>query len=258
MKAKHSKSFQLIGLAFLIIFSSCSLQKKKIIMEGKDRLAAWETHLEMEQNSSFNGLKWQFIGPKNTSGRMTDVAVSPDKDYILTASASGGVWKTTDDGESWKPIFEKEISSSIGDIAIAPSDKDIIWVGTGESNIFRSSHAGCGIYKSTDQGKTFTHMGLENSNTISRIVVHPENSDIVFVGVSGNEWTPNEERGFYKTTDGGETWTRTLQKDDLSNARQVLNDISKLLGMSEPEKMDISQELKIRFKFNTNDKSEEQ
>lgn len=221
MKTNLSKSIQFVALAVLVFFSSCSLQTKKFITEGADRLEAWETHLTMEQNSTFNGLKWQFIGPKNTSGRMTDVAVSPDKDYILTASASGGVWKTTDDGESWKPIFEKEISSSIGDIAIAPSNKDIIWVGTGEANIFRSSHAGCGIYKSTDQGQSFTHMGLENSNTISRIVVHPENPEIVFVGVSGNEWTPNEERGFYKTTDGGETWTRTLQKDSLTGVIDV-------------------------------------
>jgi len=203
MKTSLLKSSQLIVLAVLVALSSCSVQPKKIIKEGNDRLEAWETHLAMEQNSSFNDLEWQFIGPKNTSGRMTDVAVSPEQNYILTASASGGVWKTTDHGESWKPIFEKEVSSSIGDIAIAPSDDNIIWVGSGESNIFRSSHAGCGIYKSTDQGESFTHMGLENSNTISRIVVHPKDPDIVFVGVSGNEWTPNEERGFYKTTDGG-------------------------------------------------------
>jgi len=152
---------------------------------------------------------------------MTDVAISPDRDYILTASASGGVWKTTDLGETWKPIFEKEITTSIGDIAIAPSDKNIIWVGTGESNIFRSSHAGCGIYKSVDGGKTFVHMGLENSNTISRIVVHPTNPQIVYVGVSGTEWTPNKDRGFYMTTDGGKTWVATLQKDDLTGVIDV-------------------------------------
>lgn len=244
MKTTLSKSIQLIVLAFLIIFSSCSVQTKKIIEEGEDRLAGWETHLKMEQNSSFNNLKWQFIGPKNTSGRMTDVAVSPERDYILTASASGGVWKTTDDGESWKPIFEKEISSSIGDIAIAPSNKNIIWVGTGESNIFRSSHAGCGIYKSTDQGKSFTHMGLENSNTISRILVHPENPDIVFVGVSGNEWTPNEERGFYKTTDGGETWTRTLKKDELTGVIDVDMD------PSNPDILYVATWQRVRKKWN--------
>ena len=218
------------GLLFLLLsavmMTSCKPKEKTIIKEGKARLAAYETHLQMEQNSPFKNLNWQFLGPKNTSGRMVDVAMSPDRDFILTATASGGVWKTVDSGESWTPIFEKEISSSIGDIAIAPSDKSIIWVGTGEANIFRSSHAGCGIYKSTDQGKTFTHMGLENSNTISRIIINPENPDIVYVGVSGNEWTPNKERGLYMTHNGGETWELTLQKDDLTGVIDVKMDPS--------------------------------
>lgn len=219
MKTNIIKSIFVLATMFFI--SSCAQQEKKIIKDGADRLEAWETHLEMEQESAFSDLQWQFVGPTNTSGRMTDAAVSPDKDYILTASASGGVWKSSDEGESWTPIFEKQLSSSIGDIAIAPSDKDIIWVGTGESNIFRSSHAGCGIYKSEDGGKTFNHMGLENSNTISRIIVHPENPDIVYVGVSGNEWTPNEERGFYMTEDGGQSWEATLQIDELTGVIDV-------------------------------------
>jgi len=221
MKNHQLKLNLIIAALAALVISSCSTQEKTIIKNGKDRLAAWETHLKMEQNSTFRDLNWQFLGPKNTSGRMTDAAVSPEKDYILSASASGGVWKSTDEGDSWFPIFEKEVSSSIGDIAIAPSDKNTIWVGTGESNIFRSSHAGCGIYKSTDGGKSFTHMGLENSNTISRIIIHPENPDIVYVGVSGNEWTPNKERGLYMTTDGGNTWELTLQKDELTGVIDV-------------------------------------
>lgn len=221
MNKTQNRSILVIIAVIAIMISSCITQEKVIIKSGKDRLAAWDTHLAMEQNSGFKDLEWQFIGPKNTSGRMTDVAVSPDKDFILVASASGGVWKTTDEGDTWFPIFEKEISSSIGDIAIAPSDKNIIWVGTGESNIFRSSHAGCGIYKSTDGGKTFSHMGLENSNTISRIIIHPENPDIVFVGVSGNEWTPNPDRGLYMTTDGGKTWNATLVMDELTGVIDV-------------------------------------
>lgn len=211
----------LILAMVLIILPSCKPGEKTIIKDGKDRLTAYAKHLDMEKTSSFNELDWQFLGPNNTSGRMTDVAVSPEGDYILSASASGGVWKSTDSGESWAPIFEKEVSVSIGDIAIAPSDKNIIWIGTGESNIFRSSHAGCGIYKSNDGGVTFTHMGLENSNTISRIIIHPENPDIVYVGVSGNEWTPNKERGLYMTDDGGKTWTPTLQKDELTGVIDV-------------------------------------
>ena len=221
MKTHKLKLNLIITALSVLVLSSCLTHEKTIIKNGEDRLAAWETHLIMEQNSTFKDLNWQFLGPKNTSGRMTDVAVSPEKDYILSASASGGVWKSTDEGDSWQPIFEKEISTSIGDIAIAPSDKNTIWVGTGESNLFRSSHAGCGIYKSTDGGKSFVHMGLENSNTISRIIIHPENPDLVYVGVSGNEWTLNKERGLYMTTDGGNTWELTLQKDELTGVIDV-------------------------------------
>lgn len=216
------------GLAVLtlaLVMLAAALPKNKVqIKEGRQRLDAFATHLSMEKSSPYSTLQWQFLGPKNTSGRITDAAVSPDRDFILAASASGGVWKSADMGKSWTPIFEKEISSSIGDIAIAPSNKNIIWVGTGESNIFRSSHAGCGIYKSTDGGKSFTHMGLINSNTISRIVVHPKNPDIVYVGVSGNEWTTNPDRGFYMTTDGGKTWTATLQIDDMTGVIDVAMD----------------------------------
>jgi photosystem II stability/assembly factor-like uncharacterized protein len=221
MKYQKIKIGLLISALFLILLTSCNPKENIVFKSGEDRLAAWDKHLAMEQTSGFKDLNWQFLGPKNTSGRMTDVAVSPDKDFILTASASGGVWKSTDMGETWHPIFEKEVSVSIGDIAIAPSDKNIIWVGTGESNIFRSSHAGCGIYKSVDGGVTFTHMGLVNSNTISRIIVHPTNPDIVYVGVSGNEWTPNIDRGLYMTTDGGVTWTATLQIDELTGVIDV-------------------------------------
>lgn len=200
--------------------------EKLVLKNGKDRLTAWSNHLAMENSSSFKNKDWQFLGPKNTTGRMVDVAVAPDKSYILTASASGGVWRSNDGGDSWSPIFEKEVSTSIGDVAIAPSNKDIIWVGTGEANIYRSSHAGAGIYKSTDGGATFSHMGLEDSNTISRIVVHPTNPDVVYVGVSGNEWTPNKERGLYMTNDGGKTWTNILQKDDLTGVIDVEMDPS--------------------------------
>jgi photosystem II stability/assembly factor-like uncharacterized protein len=211
-------------LVLMVAVAAALPNGKTAIKDGKQRLDAYATHLNMEKNSPYRSLQWQFLGPKNTSGRITDAAISPDRDFILAATASGGVWKTTDMGETWVPIFEKEISSSIGDIAIAPTNKNIIWVGTGEANIFRSSHAGCGIYKSVDGGKTFTHMGLENSNTISRIVVHPKNPDVVYVGVSGNEWTTNPDRGFYMTTDGGKTWTATLQIDDMTGVIDVAMD----------------------------------
>ncbi|MFC2160776.1 hypothetical protein ACFLRW_02905 [Acidobacteriota bacterium] len=188
------------------------------VLDGKARLAMFEKHKAMEISSEFADNTWSFLGPKNTSGRMTDTAISTDQTELYVASASGGVWKTTNDGDSWECIFENEISTSIGDIAVAPTDKNIVWIGTGESNIFRSSHAGCGIYKSTDSGKSWQHFGLENTGTIARIVVHPEDPNIVYVAASGNEWTPNPDRGVYKTTDGGANWELILQKDDLTGA----------------------------------------
>jgi photosystem II stability/assembly factor-like uncharacterized protein len=226
MKNQKIRMGLTLSMVALFLLAATLPKDKPVIKEGKDRLKAFQKHLTMEKKSPFKEVPWQFLGPVNTSGRITDAAVSPEEDYILAASASGGVWKSTDMGDSWVPIFEKEISSSIGDIAIAPSDKNIIWVGTGESNIFRSSHAGCGIYKSVDGGKSFIHMGLENSFTISRIVVHPTNPQIVFVGVTGTEWTPNKDRGFYMTTDGGKTWTATLQIDELTGVIDVAMDPS--------------------------------
>jgi photosystem II stability/assembly factor-like uncharacterized protein len=193
------------------------------------RLQGYEKHLEMMSSSPFNELMWSHIGPKNVSGRCTDIAVvlPKGKHYtIYVGTASGGVWKTVNEGTTWEPIFEREASTSIGDIAIAPTDPDIVWVGTGEANIFRSSQAGVGIYKSTDAGKTWNHMGLADTNTIARIVIHPEDPDVVYVAASGHEWTNNQERGVFKTTDGGNTWQKILYIDDTAGAIDLVMDPS--------------------------------
>jgi photosystem II stability/assembly factor-like uncharacterized protein len=193
------------------------------------RMKWFSNHLEMKKNTPFKDLKWQYIGPKNVSGRCTDIAVvtPKGKNYtIYVASASGGVWKTDNEGTTWEPIFDQEASTSIGDVTLAPSNHDIIWVGTGEANIFRSSMAGCGVYKSTDAGKTWQHMGLSGTNTIARIVIHPENPDIVYVAASGHEWTSNKERGVYKTTDGGKNWKKILYVDEETGANDLVMDPS--------------------------------
>jgi len=178
------------------------------------RMANWDRHVEMKSRSRFKNLHWQFLGPTNTSGRVTDIAVPPrsrGKTYdIWVATASGGVWRSRNEGTTWEPAFVDAPTTSIGDVTIAPSDPNVIWIGTGEANIFRSSMAGCGVYKSTDDGKTWRHMGLGATHTIPRIVIHPKNPAIVHVASSGHEWTDNDERGVYKTTDGGKTWKRTL------------------------------------------------
>jgi len=191
------------------------------------RLQWFEKQLEMKKNSPYKDLKWQFLGPTNISGRCTDIAVvSPKgKNYtIYVGTASGGLWKTDNEGTTWEPIFDQGPSTSIGDVAIAPSNQQIVWVGTGEANIFRSSQSGAGVYKSTDGGKAWQHMGLAGTQTIARIVIHPENPDVLYVAASGHEWTNNEERGVFKTTDGGKIWNKVLYIDEKTGAIDLVID----------------------------------
>ena len=193
------------------------------------RIKGYETHLEMLKNSPFNKLEWSHLGPVNVSGRSIDVAVvgPKGKSYtIYVATASGGLWKTVNEGTTWEPVFDRAPSTAIGDVTIAPSNPEIVWIGTGEANIFRSSQAGCGVYKSEDGGKTWRHMGLTDTYTIPRIVINPENPDIVYAAASGHEWTDNPERGIYKTTDGGITWAKVLFIDEKTGAVDLIMDPS--------------------------------
>jgi photosystem II stability/assembly factor-like uncharacterized protein len=153
------------------------------------------------------GMRWRPIGPSNMSGRVTDVEgePSPSKTFYV-AAASGGIWKTTNNGVTFRPIFQNERVVSMGDMAIAPSAPNQVWAGTGEEDSRNSISPGGGVYKSMDGGLTWTLMGLEGSEHVGRIQVHPTNPDIVWVAALGAHWRTNPERGLYKTTDGGETW----------------------------------------------------
>ena len=134
---------------------------------AEDRLAWYKKHTEMKEHSPHKNLKWQFLGPTNISGRVTDVAVTTPRSNtysIYAATASGGVWKTENEGTTWKPVFEHGVSTSVGDVTIAPSNQDIVWIGLGEANVFRSSMAGAGVYKSIDAGQTWKHMGLATAH----------------------------------------------------------------------------------------------
>jgi photosystem II stability/assembly factor-like uncharacterized protein len=193
--------------------------------EGRFRLQAFRQHQQMKENSSFSDKKWNMFGPRWMSGRITDVAVPEGSDStVYAASASGGVWKSYDQGKSWEPVFEDAASTSIGDLAVAPSDTHVVWIGTGEANIFRSSMAGVGIYKSVDAGKTWKHMGLSGTYTIGRILVHPEDPDIVYVAASGHEWSHNEARGVFKTTNGGKTWDKVFYINEKIGAIDLVMD----------------------------------
>ncbi len=154
-------------------------------------------------------LKWRNIGPANMIGRISDFeALESDFTQVLVASASGGVWKSVNAGTTWEPIFDTYGSSSIGDVAFFQSDADIIWIGTGEECPRNSIAWGDGIYKSTDGGKTFTHMGLKSTHAIARILTHPNDPDLVYAAAAGHTWGYSGDRGLFKTENGGSTWTK--------------------------------------------------
>jgi len=157
-------------------------------------------------------LPWRCIGPVNMSGRVTDFEVAGHAWYVGAAAA--GVWKSTNRGTTWTPIFAHEASHSIGDVAVAPANPDVVWVGTGEDNARNSVSWGDGVYKSLDGGKTWKHMGLSETFQIGHIAIHPEKPDVVFVAALGRLWGANRQRGLFRTKDGGETWQPVLYLDD--------------------------------------------
>lgn len=171
-------------------------------------------------------LDFREIGPAVMGGRIDDFAVVPDNpNIVFVGVASGGVWKTINNGTTWEPVFDKEAVSTIGDIAIAPSDPSVVWVGTGEPNNRQSSSWGDGAYKSLDGGKTWQKTGLAAAtHHIGRIVVHPKNPDVVYVAALGHLWGANPERGVYKTTDGGKTWAQVLKINDDTGVSDIAMD----------------------------------
>ncbi|WP_462245287.1 WD40/YVTN/BNR-like repeat-containing protein [Ferruginibacter sp.] len=168
----------------------------------------------LEDNSLLKDIKFRNIGPSVMSGRVVDIEVNPaDPTEFYVAYATGGLWYTTNNGQSLTPIFDKENVIGIGDIAVNWQSKTI-WVGTGEANSSRSSYAGIGVYKSSDNGKTWEYAGLPESHHIGKVILHPTDNNIAWVAVLGHLYSANKERGVYKTTDGGKTWKQTLYIDD--------------------------------------------
>lgn len=171
-------------------------------------LLAQTPDVDHARDNVFRQIPWKELGPVNSGGRIVDLAVHPTKPQVFwAAAASGGLWKTENGGISFQPQFQDAYSISIGDIAVAPSNGDVLYVGTGEANNQRSSYWGNGVYKSTDGGKTFAHVGLDGTDHIGRIVVDPRNADVVWVAALGALYTSNEARGLYHSKDGGKTWT---------------------------------------------------
>ena len=173
------------------------------------------------------GFRWRSIGPVGQGGRVDDIAVNPkNPKNFFVGFATAGLWKTTNNGTTFRPVFDTYSTHSIGAIGLSPSNPDIVYIGTGEANNRQSSSFGEGMYKSTDNGETFVHIGLRETQSIARVVVHPSNPDVVWVAANGQLFGPNPERGVFKTIDGGETWGKVLYIDENTGATDLLMDPS--------------------------------
>lgn len=205
------KTVQRIALAN-ISFYFLSLVLASLVLVCDSRPAIAQDKSENKLDDTFlKNLQFRSIGPANMGGRIDDIAVVENNPSIFyVGAATGGVWKTTNNGTTFEPIFDGQGSTSIGDIAIAPSDPSIVWVGTGEPNNRQSSSWGDGVYRSLDAGKTWQNMGLGETKHIGRVVIDGRDPNIVYVAAAGHLWGPNKERGVFKTTDGGKTWNNVL------------------------------------------------
>ena len=175
------------------------------------------------QEQQLSDLKFRHLGP--VGNRIVSVAgVSGDPMTYYVGAASGGIWKTTDAGLTWNPVFDDKPVHAIGALAIAPSDPEIVWAGTGEPFIRSNVSIGDGVWKSTDGGATWDNMGLHNTGRISRMIVHPQNPDIVYAAALGHGYLPQQERGIFRTNDGGKTWKQVLMVNDSTGASDLVMD----------------------------------
>ncbi|MBT8261569.1 MAG: glycosyl hydrolase [Bacteroidia bacterium] len=205
------KHFLLFVLSLFLITSFSHAQKKKT--EDKQAL----------DTLNISGLSWRSVGPALTSGRISDIAVNPVNPFeYYVASSSGGIWKTVNSGVDFTPIFDNEGSYSIGCITMDPNNPNVIWVGTGENNNQRSVAYGDGVYKSEDGGASWQHMGLKTSEHIGKIIVHPDNSDVIYVAAIGPLWSKGGDRGLYKSEDGGKNWKAVLTVDEHTGVNDVV------------------------------------
>ncbi|MCF8348170.1 MAG: hypothetical protein K9G61_05100 [Bacteroidales bacterium] len=199
---KHHLFIKTLALSFVFFaLAGTASAKKKEDTEKKDKLSA----------STFNSYKWRSIGPAFASGRISDFAVNPnDFSEYYVAVASGHIWKTTNNGITFEPVFDNYGAYSMGCLVMDPNNTHVLWAGTGENNHQRALGYGNGVYKTEDGGKSWKNMGLKNSRQIGNILIDPRNSNVVYVAAEGSAWGPGEERGVFKTADGGATWEKVL------------------------------------------------
>ncbi|MCP4707063.1 MAG: hypothetical protein GY869_00440 [Planctomycetes bacterium] len=188
-------------------------------------MRSWDYHVQLQNESPFRELVWRNVGPTRQGGRVSSIdCPAGDSSTIFVTIGTAGIWKTQDDGKNWEQLFTHEATFALGDLAIAESDPDILWAGSGEGAPPRSGYAGCGVFKSTDGGKSWDNMGLHDTQHIGRIVIDPKNPDIVYVAALGHVYSSNRNRGLYKTIDGGQTWKKTLFIDNRTGVIDVVMD----------------------------------
>ena len=213
-------------LCLMMVFAfDANAQKKKKKQQDAAPAAKEEKEKDLFNAGTFSGMKFRAIGPATTSGRVADFAVNPEKhsEYYV-AVACGGVWKTTNAGTTYEPIFDGQGSYSIGCVTLDPNNPNVVWVGTGENNGQRSIAYGDGVYKSTDGGSSWKNMGLKESEHIGNILVDPRNSEVVFVAAPGPLWSPGGDRGLYKSINGGKDWKNVLEVDEHTGVNEVILD----------------------------------
>lgn len=204
----------LLCLSFFTALTFNTAVGQVLPTSAAERIEGLKKRKLLDKASVIKGLKFQNIGPSVMSGRVVDVEVNPtDPTEFYVAYATGGLWHTTNNGQSLESIFDREDVMGIGDIAVN-WNKGIIWVGTGESNSSRSSYAGLGVYKSMDKGKSWMHAGLSESHHIGEVILHPNDEETAWVAVIGHLYSFNKERGVFKTVDGGKSWKQSLYIDD--------------------------------------------
>jgi photosystem II stability/assembly factor-like uncharacterized protein len=197
------------------------------VMAGPLSAQAGRPPVNASSDPALRDYQWRSIGPVGMGGRVDEIAVVEREPRIFYVGyATGGLWKTENAGTTFEPVFDSYGTHSIGSVAVSQSNPDIVWVGTGEANNRQSSSFGDGVYKSTDAGRTWTHMGLRETQTINRLIIHPTNPDIVWVAATGPLFNANAERGVYRTADGGRTWEKTLYIDENTGATDIVYDPS--------------------------------
>ena len=214
-----------VALSGLLVGLGSPAEAKPKKEKAAEKAAKKEEPKDPMSAETMSGLALRSIGPALTSGRVIDFAVHPRQPKVYyAAAASGGVWKTINSGTTWTPIFDGQVSYSIGTVAIDPKNPHVVWVGTGENNSQRSVGYGDGVYKSLDGGKSWQNMGLKNSEHIAKIVFDPRSSDTVYVAAQGPLWAPGGDRGLYKTTDGGATWKKVLEISENTGVTDLVLD----------------------------------